>query len=110
MRTLRGFRFVSIAALACAALLVASDASAGPIKNRKERQQDRIGQGVQSGQLTSREAARLERKETALNKEESKMRQNNGGALTPRDRRIINRQQNRLSRDIYHQKHDGQTQ
>ena len=110
MRTLKGFRKVFVAALACAALLAASAAWAGPIQKRKGNQQDRIGQGAESGQLTARETARLETKEGALNKEENRMRANNGGTLTGRDRRIINRQQNRLSRKIYRQKHDGQTQ
>jgi hypothetical protein len=109
MKTLRGFQAVSITA--CAALLAASAASAdGPIKSRKERQQDRIAQGVQSGELTPRETARLERKEGALNHEERRMRRTDGGKLTPQDRRTINRQQNRLSRRIHRQKHDGQTQ
>jgi hypothetical protein len=109
--TLKRSQAASILAIACAALLVASDASAaGPIKNRKERQQDRIAQGVRSGQLTARETARLERKESALNREERNMRKIDGGKLTPQDRRTINRQQNRLSRNIYRQKHDGQTQ
>jgi len=89
---------------------VASSASAGPINKRKENQQDRIAQGVKSGQLTARETARLETKEGALNQEERDMRKVDGGKLTGQDRRTINRQQNRLSRDIYRQKHDGQTQ
>ena len=111
--THKGFQSVSIIAIACAALLFSSEASAagpGRIKNRKERQQDRIAQGVHSGQLTAGETARLERKEAALNREERDMRRIDGGKLTLQDRRTIRRQQNRLSRDIYRQKHDGQTQ
>ena len=110
MRTLKGFHAVSVGALTSAALFVASSASAGPINKRKENQQDRIAQGVKSGQLTARETARLETKESALNQEERDMRKVDGGKLTGQDRRTINRQQNRLSRDIYRQKHDGQTQ
>ena len=44
------------------------------IQQRKENQQDRIGQGVQSGQLTAGEAKNLETKEAGLNKEERTMR------------------------------------
>jgi hypothetical protein len=34
------------------------------------------------------------------------MREDDGGKLTPKDRRVVNRQQDRLSRQIYRQKHD----
>lgn len=95
-----------------ATLLLASPALAGPgrIARRKENQQDRIGQGVTSGQLTARETARLERGEARLNRETHNLRQAQGGTLTPAERARINRQQNHLSREIYRQKHDGQTQ
>lgn len=97
-------------ALALAGLFAASSATAeGRIEKRKDRQQARIGQGVSSGQLTARETARLERRESALNREEHNMRTVDGGKLTPQDRRTIERQQDRLSRGIYRQKHDGQT-
>ena len=39
------------------------------IQQRKENQQDRIAQGVQSGQLTAGETKNLETKEAAINKE-----------------------------------------
>jgi hypothetical protein len=38
------------------------------------------------------------------------MRANNDGTLTARQHVRVERQQNRLSRDIYRQKHDGQSQ
>jgi hypothetical protein len=82
----------------------------GEIAQRKENQQDRIGQGIQSGQLTAGEAARLERKETALNQETRDMRALDGGKLTPGDKAVVNQQQNELSKRIYDQKHDAQTQ
>jgi hypothetical protein len=82
----------------------------GEIKERKENQQDRIAQGIQSGQLTANEAARLEGQEAAINKEEHQMREADGGKLTSEDRAKINRQQNRTSRRIYRQKHDAQHQ
>lgn len=78
------------------------------IGQRKENQQNRIGQGVENGSLTAGEAARLEHKEAALNRETRRMRAENGGTLTPAEKAKVNRQQNRLSRDIYHQKHDRQ--
>ncbi|HLJ24577.1 MAG TPA: hypothetical protein VKT71_10765 [Candidatus Acidoferrales bacterium] len=80
------------------------------INQRKENQQDRIAQGVNSGELTSRETANLESKETALNKEEHNMRAADDGHLTAGDRAKLNRQQNRLSRQIYDKKHNGRVQ
>src|SRR5690348_13570746 len=91
-------------------LMLPSSAEAGRIKKRAENQQDRIAQGVKSGQLTARETARLERKESALNHEVKDMKQLNGGTLTNKDKAIVNHQQNELSRGIYGQKHDAQTQ
>jgi hypothetical protein len=100
------------AAVVAASVLLASPTSAAPgrIAKRKENQQDRIAQGVKSGQLTAGETARLERKEAGLNKEIRGMRQENGGKLSPADRALVNHQQNHLSRQIYRQKHDAQTQ
>jgi uncharacterized protein HemX len=80
------------------------------IQERKENQQDRIAQGVQSGQLTAGETARLENREAALNKEERSMRTLDHGKLTPQDRRTLNQQQNRLSRQIYRGKHNARKQ
>ena len=110
MRTLKGFQAIGIVALGSAALFVASSASAGEINERKENLQDRIAQGVKSGQLTAGETARLETKESALNQEERDMRKLDNGKLTAQDRRTINRQQNRLSRNIYRDKHNNRRQ
>jgi hypothetical protein len=80
------------------------------INERKENQQDRIAQGVKSGELTPRETANLETKEAGLNKEEHNMRAAADGHLTAADRTKINRQQNNLSRQIYNKKHNARVQ
>ena len=82
----------------------------GRIQRRRENQQDRIAQGVASGQLTAGETANLEHKEGKLNQEIRSDRKANGGTLTPQERRQINGQQNRLSRNIYRDKHNGKVQ
>jgi hypothetical protein len=79
----------------------------GLISQRRENQQDRIAQGIRSGQLTPGEAARTQRQEHGLNREIAGMRQANGGKLSQRDRRLINHQQNQLSRKIYTRKHNS---
>jgi hypothetical protein len=82
--------------------------STNEVNARERAQQKRIGEGVENGSLTAGEAARLERKEAGVNREVSGMRQVNGGRLTPAEHRVVNRQQNRVSRQIYRQKHDAQ--
>ena len=101
---------VSIAAgSALAVLLAASPAeAAGRIRNRENRQQTRIGNGIESGRLTPREASRLEGREAALNRSISRMRSD--GSLSPSERLRIEKRQDRISRGIYRQKHDAQGQ
>lgn len=79
------------------------------INQRKYNQQARIAQGVRSGQMTPREASRVERQEGRINREEHAMRAADGGHLTAGDRHTLARQQNRESQRIYNQKHDAQT-
>lgn len=76
---------------------------------RKNNQQQRIANGVQSGQLTAGETKRLETREAGINAETHSDRAANGGKLTTQERRQINRQQNRVSRSIYADKHNAST-
>ena len=80
------------------------------IAQRKENQQDRIAQGVKSGQLTAGETATLETKEAAINGETKADRAANGGKLTAAEKKQINGQQNQLSKQIYKDKHNAATQ
>jgi hypothetical protein len=77
---------------------------------RLENEQDRIGAGIASGQLTAGEAARFEAREVELRHEISTDRNANGGKLTDVERKEINQELNGLSARIYNQKHDEQTQ
>jgi hypothetical protein len=85
----------------------ASAVRAQEIQQRKENQQQRIGNGVKNGSLTAGETAHLERKEAGLNHEIRRDRSQDGGHLTNREKGQINRQQNRLNRDIYRDKHNA---
>ena len=80
------------------------------IAQRKENQQDRIAQGVKSGQLTAGETANLETKEAAINGETKADRAANGGKLTGAEKTQINQQQNQMSKQIYADKHNANTQ
>jgi hypothetical protein len=80
------------------------------IAQRKENQQDRIAQGVKSGQLTAGETSKLETKEAAINGETKADRAANGGKLTAAEKTQINKQQNQVSKQIYADKHNANTQ
>ena len=80
------------------------------IAERKENQQDRIANGVKSGQLTAGETANLETKEAAINGETKADRAANGGKLTGAEKTQINQQQNQMSKQIYDDKHNANTQ
>ena len=77
------------------------------INARERRQQQRIYQGVRSGSLTRRETYRLERQQVNLRRTEARYRRS-GGGLSWRERRNLQRRENRTSRVIYRQKHDRQ--
>jgi hypothetical protein len=79
------------------------------IRNQKEEQQERIANGMKDGQLTSGEAQQLENKESAINKEEQNMKNADNGHLTAADRAKLQSQQNRVSGQIYKDKHNGVT-
>jgi predicted transglutaminase-like cysteine proteinase len=80
------------------------------VGQRAENQQDRIAQGVKSGQLTPRETVHLERNEARINRQVRAERKANGGKLTPQERAQVNREQNRESRQIYRAKHNAHRQ
>ncbi len=107
------FALTAIFSLGSTALYAQSVAPAAPaapqatIQQRKGDQQQRIGQGVRSGQLTAGETHHLEHRERAINHEEHNMRARNNGQLTKHDRHTIRRQQNRESHRIYRDKHNA---
>ena len=78
------------------------------VNRREANQQKRIGNGVANGTLTSKQATNLEKRETAVqNREQADMAKHNGH-LTKAEQRGINRQQNRISRSIKHDKASNQ--
>jgi hypothetical protein len=79
------------------------------IGQRRQDQQDRIAQGVKSGQLTAGETAHVENQQQGINREVRADRQANGGKLTGLDKKSINQSQNRASRNIYRDKHNART-
>jgi hypothetical protein len=77
---------------------------------RAANQQQRIGQGVQSGQLTAHETGNLENREASINHQAAADRSANGGHLTQQEHQQINQRQNNVSKSIYNDKHNANTQ
>jgi len=80
-------------------------AMAGPFTWREGRQQARIYQGVDSGQITWGEYRRLEREQGRI--EADRQRAWADGVLTPGEACRLTREQNRARRDIWRAKHNG---
>lgn len=76
------------------------------IDQRQANQEQRIDKGIESGQLTEREANRLNKQQEHINKLEDKAKAD--GVVTNKERARIGAAQNRASRNIAKQKHDRQ--
>jgi hypothetical protein len=76
------------------------------INERQERQQARIARGVKTGQLTARETEHLEAREAKI--QHDKRMAKADGKVTHAERAKLEREENRTSKAIYHQKHDAQ--
>ena len=96
-----------VMAVAIGMFLVVGVGFADNIKKREKRQKDRVDQGIESGELTKKEAAKLRAQEAKLHREIKKDRRD-GGGLTAKERVKIDAKQDRLSRRIAKQKHDKQ--
>lgn len=73
---------------------------------RNATQQARIEQGLQSGQLSAREAGRLERGQSRVDRDEAHAALN--GHISQREQERIQHRENRQNEEIFRQKHDGQ--
>lgn len=76
------------------------------VDQRQDNQRARIRDGVKSGELTKREAARLRAEQRGISAEKQMAKAD--GVVTPAERAGLRRDQNRASRDIARQKHDTQ--
>lgn len=98
-----------IALIALASLFACGSALATEtprIDKREANQERRIEQGKESGQLTDREAARLERAEDRLNANEEKAKAD--GVVTAGERAKLRTEARNTSKRIARQKHDAQ--
>jgi hypothetical protein len=97
---------LKLTAIAAALFCGSAFAQTGTLQ-RDVNQQERIEQGLKSGQLTTREAARLEREEAKVERDQARALRD--GTLSPAEKARLAREQNKVSRDIYREKHDAQT-
>lgn len=96
---------MTLAVAAITTIFIGPDlALAGRIVNRQVRQRERIHQGIRSGELTRREAGCLERRQDSIQRH--KKIAWSDGKLTPRERALMERNQNRASKNIYRLKHN----
>ena len=104
-----------IAVLAAFALPVLAQTAPAPargpaatpgVDQRQANQQQRIDQGVKSGELTGKEAARLEKGQERIQKMETKAKAD--GKVTPKERERLQKAQNQQSKKIANEKHDRQ--
>ena len=98
----------TIAALISAAIIApaAAQTATPGVDKRQANQEARIQQGVQSGQLTPKEAAKLEKGQAKVQAKEDKAKAD--GVVTAKERARLAKAQKKQSRKIYKEKHDKQ--
>ncbi len=76
------------------------------IKHQQRIEQKRIHHGIRTGQLTKKEAMRLQMQQAKIRHDKRCAKAD--GIVTPYERAVIKTEQARAGRNIYRQKHDGQ--
>jgi uncharacterized membrane protein YebE (DUF533 family) len=92
----------------CASSLAFAEANTPKYDQRQGKQEQRVDQGIVSGQLNERETSRLNNQQEHINKMEGKAKSD--GVVTKKERARIGQAQDRASRHIAKQKHDSQNQ
>ena len=76
------------------------------VNGRQANQQKRIANGINNGSLSPKQTSNLENREASVQKREQKDMAAHNGHLTKTEQKGINRQQNRISKSIYKDKHN----
>lgn len=79
------------------------------VDNREANQQQRTAEGLRSGQMTSGEASRTNENQANVAQQVHNERTANGGALTQQEKKQVNREENKNSKQIYKEKHNNKT-
>jgi len=75
------------------------------VNKRLGNQDKRIEQGEQSGKLSPDQAKQLHKEDHKIRKEERRMAAKDGGHITKQDQKKLNRQENKVSKQIHNEKH-----
>jgi hypothetical protein len=109
------FRLTLIAAAAAAGLAATTFASAATkpetqwekqhprrdqVNDRLGNQNHRIQNEVKEGEISKAKAAKLHREDRQIRGEERMMASQNGGHITKSEQRVLNQQENKVSRQI----------
>ena len=98
-------KLLIVVALIGLGLSAAAAQTATPrVTKRHMKQQERIKEGVKSGELTPGETRRLEKQQMKI--QHDKKVAKSDGVVTPEERAKLKREQNRASRNIYRKKHN----
>jgi len=100
---------LGLAGVAAAQAPATSPADEHPysVNGRLENQHDRIVNGKRDDQLTRSETTHLRADDAAIRAQERVYRQANDGRLTNGERRQLNHELNRSSRQIYRDRHNN---
>jgi hypothetical protein len=77
------------------------------VNAREQNQQDRIANGERNGTMTPGQAAHVEHQEQHIENQEKADMAAHNGHLTKREQKQLNKEQNKTSKEIYRDKHDG---
>jgi len=104
---LRTWIVLALAAVLAGPTLADDAPRAENATQRNVNQQERIQNGLESGQLNTKEAARLERQQTVIERTEAAALKD--GSINNREQAVLDAEQDQASRSIYREKHDAQT-
>ncbi len=96
---------LTVTLLAGSASIAAAQTNTPAIDARQSNQEQRIQQGVGSGQLTAKETYQLEKGQARVQNMENRAKAD--GVVTNRERARISQAQNVQSQRIYNKKHNG---
>ena len=97
---------LAISAVVFTTGMVYAQAETPRIDQRQANQEQRIDQGIASGQLNEREANRLNKQQDRIDNMENKAKAD--GVVTKKEQARIGAAQGRASRHIAREKHDAQ--
>ena len=101
------YMMIAAMSLASAAAFAQTSAPVAGDVQRDVNQQQRIENGLQSGQLSTHEASQLEHQEAQVDRLQQKDLRN--GSINPQEQAQLNAAQNKVSQDIYADKHNAVT-